>query len=332
MKSVIFSCFLAFTLLCSCEKVVLSDSTTNTGTTDITPPTITTTDPASTATGVALNKTLTIGFSKKMNIATITSTSLYLKQGSTLVPGTVTYAGTTATFKPTSNLSANTVYTCILTTSITDVVGNALAGNYTWSFTTGNASDVIPPTISSVDPTTGATSVAISKSITANFNESIDPLTVTTTTFTLKQGSTTVAGVVTCSAQAAVFKPSSNLSTGTSYTATITTGVKDLAGNALASNYSWAFTTAAAPAVSFATDVMPIINTCNNCHTHGWTTSSSASTFYNNLVSRSYVVPSSYTSSKIYSKITGGHPGTGYLSTANQSKIVTWMQAGSLNN
>ncbi|MGQ9630270.1 MAG: Ig-like domain-containing protein [bacterium] len=39
------------------------------------------------------------------------------------------------------------------------------------------------------------------------------------------------------------FKPSGNLSNGTRYTVTITTGAKDLAGNAMESTYAWSFTT-----------------------------------------------------------------------------------------
>src|SRR5207237_10439060 len=41
----------------------------------------------------------------------------------------------------------------------------------------------------------------------------------------------------------ATFTPSSNLAASTTYTATISTGVKDLAGNAMAANYVWTFTT-----------------------------------------------------------------------------------------
>jgi hypothetical protein len=43
--------------------------------------------------------------------------------------------------------------------------------------------------------------------------------------------------------RAGTFTPLSNLTGGGTYTATITTGVTDLAGNALASNYVWSFTT-----------------------------------------------------------------------------------------
>src|SRR6185295_11358982 len=46
----------------------------------------------------------------------------------------------------------------------------------------------------------------------------------------------------------ATFTPASNLAGNTTYTATVTTGARDLADNALASNFAWSFTTAAASA------------------------------------------------------------------------------------
>ena len=48
----------------------------------------------------------------------------------------------------------------------------------------------------------------------------------------------------------ATFTPDVNLAPGTVYTATITTGVKDLAGNALANPYVWSFTAAPSPATA----------------------------------------------------------------------------------
>ncbi len=333
MKRIIISCLIALILYCSCEKVILKDSSGTTGTvTDIIPPTVSSSDPSNGATNVAINKTIAISFSETMNATTISGTTIVLKQGSTAVSGAVAYSGTTATFTPGSNFAANTVYTCTISTSVKDLAGNAMANNYVFSFTTGSVTDKTPPTVTSIDPTSGATAVALNKAVTTNFSEAIDPLTITSTTFTVKQGSTSVAGVVSSTSQSAIFTPSSNYSANTTYTATVTTGIKDVAGNALASNYSWTFTTSASAAVSFATDIIPILNTCESCHTHGWAPSSSASTYYNNLVSKSYVVPSNYTSSKIYSKINGGHPGTGYLSTTNKNKIISWMQDGSKNN
>ena len=47
--------------------------------------------------------------------------------------------------------------------------------------------------------------------------------------------------------------PNSNLSLGTTYVATITTGATASDGIALASNYTWTFTTIAAPTVTATT-------------------------------------------------------------------------------
>ena len=84
--------------------------------------------------------------------------------------------------------------------------------------------------------------------------------------------------------------------------------------------------------LSFAKDVVPVLTLCQNCHKHGWTSSTVASTYYTNLVSKGYVKPAAYTSSIIYTKMAGGHPGSSNISTANTDKIITWMKQGSLNN
>jgi len=60
----------------------------------------------------------------------------------------------------------------------------------------------------------------------------------------LKQGATAVIGVVAYSGITATFTPANVLAAGTVYTATLTTGAKDLAGNALAANNVISFTTA----------------------------------------------------------------------------------------
>ncbi len=213
---------------------------------DLTPPTVISTDPINNATGVALNKKIAASFSEAMNLSTINATTFTVKQGATSVLGSVTYLGTTATFTPASSFAANTAYTATITTGAKDTTGNALATNYVWNFTTGAAPDATPPTVISTDPVTNATGVALNKKIAATFSEAMDPLTILATTFTLQQGATPVSGAVTFAGTTAIFAPSSNLAANTVYTATITTGAKDLAGNALASNYVWSFTTATA--------------------------------------------------------------------------------------
>jgi hypothetical protein len=167
-------------------------------------------------------------------------------QGTTSVSGIVSYSGTTATFAPASNFTASTLYTVTITTGAKDLAGNALASDYIWSFTTGSAVVVTPPIVSSTELANAAIDVALNHEITATFSVAMDASTITESTFTLMQGTTSVSGVVSCSGTTATFAPASNFAPNTLYTATITTGAKDLAGNALANDYVWRFTTGAA--------------------------------------------------------------------------------------
>jgi len=234
-------------------------SFTTGGTRDTTRPTVSYQDPANGATGVALSGKIAVTFSEPMDPLTITRATFTLFNGITSVDGAVTYVGVTATFTPSGNLAANTLYTARIKPGVKDLAGNAItasANDFVWSFTTGAAMDTTAPTVSFTVPANAATDVAISQKIAATFSEAMDPLTTTTITFTLKQGTTPVVGTVTYAGVTATFNPLSALAPSTSYTATITTGTKDLAGNALANTFVWSFTTGAtpdttAPVVSF---------------------------------------------------------------------------------
>ena len=203
-------------------------------------PLVLTTDPANLATNVALNKVITITFNEAMNPATITTASVTLMSGTTAVAGLVTYNGVTATFTPTSPLAVNTTYTGRVTTAVKDMNGNALQTDYVWTFSTGAT---VSPVVIATDPLNNATGVTLNKTITASFNMAMDPLTINATTFTVKQGSTTVAGVVTYSGTTAYFTPTVPLAPNTLYTATITNGAKNTTGIAMVNNYTWTFTT-----------------------------------------------------------------------------------------
>jgi len=127
----------------------------------------------------------------------------------------------------------------------------ALPGAYSASF----GSDTTPPTVTANSPGTGATDVPLNPAITATFSKSMDAATINSSTFELRDTANTLipanvsydAGTST-----ATLTPSSSLSATSTYTATVKGGstdprVKDLAGNALAANVSWSFTTQAQP-------------------------------------------------------------------------------------
>ncbi|WP_244502186.1 Ig-like domain-containing protein [Terriglobus roseus] len=218
-----------------------------------TPPTVISTSPANNAAGVAVNQRITASFSEAMNPATISGTTFTLTSpGGIAVAGAVTYvaAGSTAVFVPTVALIPATTYVGTITTGAQDLLGVPLASKYVWTFTTGAAVDTTKPTVISTIPATNATNVPINQAISAAFSEAMDPTKITATTFTVTgPGATPVAGLVTYAAvgNTATFKPTASLSSGTLFTATITMGVTDLAGNTLAADYVWTFTTGAAP-------------------------------------------------------------------------------------
>jgi hypothetical protein len=91
----------------------------------------------------------------------------------------------------------------------------------------------------------GATDVFINSKIGAFFTTEMDPATINASTFTLKQGSTTVLGDVSYNGLGAVFTPIHNLTPNAAYTATITKQARDLAGNSLISDYVWGWKTGA---------------------------------------------------------------------------------------
>jgi hypothetical protein len=230
-------------------------------TANTTPPTVTLTIPASGAPSVPTNQAISATFSKVMDPATITAPGTFTVAvagvGGAAVSGTVSYAGSIATFTPTTNLTASTQFTATITNAAKDLTGNALVAGAVpnpWSFTTGAAPDTTPPTITLTSPANADSPVPLNATVNATFSKAMSPATITAPgTFTLAvsgTGGAAVAGNVTYNSvsQIATFTPAANLTSTTQYTATIITAAKDLAGNALAAGIKpnpWTFTTGA---------------------------------------------------------------------------------------
>src|SRR5439155_898127 len=213
---------------------------------DTTAPTVSFTVPANAATGVAISQKIAVAFSEVMDPLTINTSNFTLQQGTTPVAGTMSYAGVTATFTPASALAPLATFTATITTGARDLAGNALAANFSWSFTTGATPDTTPPTVSFTVPASGATAVAINQTVNATFSEAMDPLTINTATLrVIGPGGTAITGTVSYDviSKIATLSPTSNLAPNAVYTATVTTGARDLTGNALATNFVWSFTT-----------------------------------------------------------------------------------------
>jgi len=212
------------------------------------PPAVIAVTPTNASTGVAIASAVTATFNQVMNASTITgSTFTLVPQGGSAVQGSVSYNSSVATLTPSQNLAYSTTYTATVTTGVSSVAGAALSSNYVWTFTTVAAP---VPTVTSTTPASGATNVTVGNALTATFSQPMNASTITASTFTLTgPGNTAVPGLVSYNSgtSTATFTPNAALAFSTSYTATIATGATSAAGAALASPYTWSFTTSASP-------------------------------------------------------------------------------------
>ena len=106
------------------------------------------------------------------------------------------------------------------------------------------------PTMSSSTPANAATGVNLDSAVVASFSEAVDPATINSKTFILKQGAAAVPGTVSYAGMTATFKPTQTLASGSSFTATIS-GARFRDGTGLASNLVWTFVTSG-PRVALA--------------------------------------------------------------------------------
>src|ERR1019366_1515053 len=120
-------------------------------------------------------------------------------------------------------------------------------------FATSVGLDTTPPTVISTVPGVSGNGVSTTANVSAAFSEPLDPTTVSSSTFELQDAANAlVPGTLSyvSGTRTAVFDPSATLVPSTTYSATIKGGlggVTDVAGNPLASDKTWTFTTAAPP-------------------------------------------------------------------------------------
>lgn len=212
---------------------------------------INSTSPVKDASDVPINNSVIATFSEKMDEATLNTDSFTVQgAGEMALVGVVSFdaSSNTVIFKPNSNMTASVVYTATITTAVKSAAGKSLASNYVWTFVSGTTADTTAPTVFTTNPNNNELGVALNRSVSAVFNETINPASVNLTSFTLTAGATSVGGTVTFANKLITFKPTNNLVVSTVYTATLTADLKDLAGNMLVAT-SWEFTTGTSVAV-----------------------------------------------------------------------------------
>jgi hypothetical protein len=122
------------------------------------------------------------------------------------------------------------------------IYGRALTGDEIKAlYDSGNPPDTTLPTVSSAEPVNNAADISVYSPIKISFSELMNK-DLAQNAFSINPS---VSGAFSWDGNTMTFTPSSRLALSTAYTVTIGTGAKDLAGNSLASPYTFSFTTAA---------------------------------------------------------------------------------------
>ncbi len=203
------------------------------------PLTVQSTAPASGTTGVLLNASLSAQFSGEIDPSTTYYFAVNGPDGA--VDGTKSVSGSTLTFTPSANLSYNTTYAVTIPTTLRAVSGSSLISEYSWSFTT---MDFPLFRVVSTSPAAGATGVSRYTSVSADFNAPLNYSTFSRSSFYVKSASGEQWGYYySVFGSGGSITDSVPLQANTTYTATLTTAIRDNAGNSMPFDYVWSFKT-----------------------------------------------------------------------------------------
>jgi hypothetical protein len=207
-----------------------------------TPPTVTARTPAIGATAVSLGTNATVTFNEKVLGVDANTFTLTNKATGAKVAGAITSnsAGTKWILNPGTSLAKDTRYVVTLTGgpgAIRDTANTPFASE-SWEFLTGPR-----PAVKSRTPAVNATAVPRSANATVTFTEPVQGVSGTTFVLKTAAGAAVAATVRTGATNQWILDPDATLAAGTTYTVTVTTGITDVAGNPLAANVVWSFTT-----------------------------------------------------------------------------------------
>ena len=235
-----------------------SFTTASSSTPDKTGPTVLSVIPASGSTAVPVTSNVVVTFNKPVNPLTVNSSTVSILANNNIVAGTYAVNGAVVTFTPLSPLPGGATMRVYVSyyAALQDLAGNNGSGSTGTTFTTAATIDATAPTVLSVTPIGGATSVGLNGQITVLFSKSMNPATLTTSNIALLAGGAKQSFSPSISADNRMLVLTNlNLPPLTVLTLAISGGATDLSGNPLVDFTSqftttYAFDTTSAKVVS----------------------------------------------------------------------------------
>jgi hypothetical protein len=212
-------------------------------------PSVVTQRPGNGASGVRPDITVVLFTNEGLDAATVPG-ALVVSENGVVKAGaaTVTGGGRSIEFVPSSPFANNALVQIFFSDEALDLNGNALFA-YQGSFRVAVDTATLAPTVVRTNPTSGSTGVARNVVIEAELSEALDPATVNSTNVFLQQNVCCTFPVVPSTVslvgggRVVRIVPDAELAASTSHFFTLTTGVRDLDGQALTFNRQFFFTT-----------------------------------------------------------------------------------------
>ena len=209
---------------------------------DSTKPTVTALAPPNGTAGVGVNAMAVIRFSEPMNAVTVNTETVTLT-GSSAVPFVLSHSNDRRTFYVTPQLPLPSSATITLSINgVEDSAGNRADAAST-VFATGPTPDTTRPSVLAFNPTYNDVNVPVNAVLQILFDEPIDPgsafAEVNNYLYAYTSGQYVQGGTVSLSAdlKRLTFTPPANLTPGQSYQFGVPSGLLDLAGNPVNTNY-----------------------------------------------------------------------------------------------
>lgn len=216
---------------------------------DTTRPRIISISPAAAEKEVPTRAPILVAFSEPMDVASIAHRDHFFIKGN--IEGEYTYDPKTftAAFYPSRELAPATTYQ-VNVAGVKDLAGNPILEDAAWSFTTRSGADTDPPKLEEKIPGNTETGVATNARVQVQFNEGIDPDSLTSRFLLIDRNAKVVATdpvAYDLSSRSALLGTGEGLQGGAAYQVIVKAGVADLSGNRTSSDVSWYFTTGLRP-------------------------------------------------------------------------------------